>query len=72
MLHRPTFPSAGADSGTVEAGDSTPAEPGWGIYSYGDSAGFSPDFPFNDASVNPIGREDRIFGLGMVIDTQKV
>jgi len=54
MLHLRTFPSGGADSGTEEAGDSATGVTGAGaFYSYGDSAGFAPDFPFNDAKRQP-------------------
>jgi hypothetical protein len=49
MLHRLTFPSATADSGVVVRVIPLPGRPERGIYSYGDSAGFTPDFPFNDA-----------------------
>ena len=54
MLHRYTFPSAAADSGLcVWAVIPLPAAPERGIYSYGDSAGLTPDFPFNDAKRQP-------------------
>jgi len=36
---------------------------GWAeaFYSYGDSAGFTPDFPFNDAGRQPNRRESTAF-----------
>jgi hypothetical protein len=40
-----------------------PGGPERGIYSYGDSAGFTPDFPFNDAGRQPNRREDSVFTL---------
>jgi hypothetical protein len=64
MLHRGTFPSAGADSGTEEAGNSAAGITGAGHFT---ATGIAPDLHRTSLlmtqGVNPIGREDRFFWL---------
>ena len=53
MPHRLTFPSAGADSGLRMRVIPAAGTAAGSIYSYGDSAGFTPVFPINDAKRQP-------------------